>query len=42
VDILVKGNYKQAIEVPYTFSIREKGKSKLGVAEYIKYLKSAK
>lgn len=39
LEVLVKGNYKQVKEVPYTFSTREKGKSKLGIGEYIKYLK---
>ena len=39
LEVLVKGNYKQVKEVPYIFGTREKGKSKLGLDEYIKYLK---
>ena len=39
LEILVKGCYNNIKEVPYTFKIRENGKSKLGIVEYINYLK---
>lgn len=39
LEILVKGNYKRVKEVSYTFRSRERGKSKLGVGEYGRYLR---
>jgi len=39
LEILVKGKYRRIKEIPYTFSEREKGKSKLGLGEYTSYLK---
>ncbi len=39
LEILVKGKYEGIKEIPYTFTEREKGKSKLGLEEYISYLK---
>lgn len=38
LEILVKGKYKRITEVPYTFREREKGKSKLELTEYLRYL----
>jgi len=39
LEILVKGKYERIKEVPYTFRERGKGKSKLGLMEYARYLK---
>lgn len=39
LEILVKGKYKTIKEIPYIFNEREKGKSKLELAEYTRYLK---
>lgn len=39
LEILVKGNYQTVMEVPYTFSDRISGKSKMGLKEIILYLK---
>lgn len=39
LEILIKGSYDNVKEIPYTFKIRKKGKSKLGGNEYINYLK---
>ncbi len=39
LEILIKGSYDTVGEIPYTFKIRKKGKSKLGRCEYIDYLK---
>lgn len=38
LDILVKGNYEKVVEVPYTFKLRERGKSKLGLGEIWNYV----
>jgi dolichol-phosphate mannosyltransferase len=38
LEILVKGNYKKVLEVPYTFVNRKFGESKLNWKEEIKYL----
>ncbi|MCD6591148.1 MAG: glycosyltransferase [Candidatus Aenigmarchaeota archaeon] len=38
LEILVKGNYNKAVEVPYIFVDRKFGRSKLGLRESIKYL----
>lgn len=37
--LLVKDPYNKVKEIPYTFKPRENGKSKLGIGEYINYLK---
>jgi dolichol-phosphate mannosyltransferase len=39
LEILVKGRYERAKEIPYVFSERREGKSKLGLMEYARYLK---
>jgi len=39
LELLVKGQYKKVIEVPYIFKVRLHGESKLGIDEYLKYLK---
>lgn len=39
LELLVKGEYKKTIEIPYTFRTREVGQSKLGPKEYWRYLK---
>lgn len=39
LEILVKGNYKNVVEIPYTFKERKIGKSKLNLSEIIQYLK---
>ncbi len=38
LEILVKGKYSRATEVPIKFANRKAGKSKLGGSEYLKYL----
>ncbi|MFH1182161.1 MAG: polyprenol monophosphomannose synthase [Candidatus Woesearchaeota archaeon] len=38
LEIIVKGRYSKAIEVPYTFRNRTVGKSKIGLSEYSNYL----
>jgi len=38
LEILVRGNYKKLVEVPYTFVDRKRGKSKISVNEYKTYL----
>jgi dolichol-phosphate mannosyltransferase len=38
LEIIVKGKYERVIEIPYTFTNRKSGKSKLGVGEYANYL----
>ena len=40
LEIIVKGNYKNVKEVPYTFKDRKLGKSKLNKKEYINYLRN--
>jgi len=39
LEILVKGNYRNIAEVPYVFTKRMTGNSKLGIGEYWQYLK---
>lgn len=39
LEILVKGRYGGIKEIPYIFSERREGKSKLGLMEYIRYVK---
>jgi dolichol-phosphate mannosyltransferase len=39
LEILVKGSYNKVKEIPYTFKLRESGKSKLDTGEYVNYLK---
>jgi len=39
LDVLVRGRYNKVVEVPFTFSDRAKGKSKLSPGEYAKYLR---
>ena len=38
LEILVKGRYSKAVEVPIRFANRKAGKSKLGGTEYLKYI----
>ncbi len=38
LEILVKGKYAKAVEVPIRFANRKAGKSKLGGGEYLKYI----
>jgi dolichol-phosphate mannosyltransferase len=38
LEILVKGKYDRAVEVPIHFADRKAGKSKLGGGEYLKYI----
>ncbi len=38
LEVIVKGRFEKAIEVPYTFTNRKTGKSKLSVREYVNYL----
>lgn len=38
LEVLVKGRFKSAVEIPYTFVNRKKGKSKLSLREYWDYL----
>lgn len=39
LEILVKGRYNRAVEVPYTFRSRGAGKSKMGFREGLRYLR---
>lgn len=39
LEILVKGKYNSVKEIPIAFKAREEGKSKLGIGEYVNYLK---
>ncbi|MDP2919248.1 MAG: glycosyltransferase family 2 protein [Dehalococcoidia bacterium] len=39
LEILVKGRYRQLVEVPYQFRTRAKGESKLGVKTQLDYLR---
>jgi dolichol-phosphate mannosyltransferase len=39
VEILAKGEYKEVVEVPYTFKTRAAGKSKLGSMQILSYVK---
>jgi dolichol-phosphate mannosyltransferase len=38
LEVIVKGKYEKVVEIPYTFTNRKSGKSKLGVGEYANYL----
>ncbi|MFV2041072.1 MAG: polyprenol monophosphomannose synthase [Candidatus Hydrothermarchaeales archaeon] len=38
LEILVKGRYRRAVEIPYTFKNRDTGKSKLNIREYWNYI----
>jgi len=38
LEILVKGNVSQVVEIPISFANRKAGKSKLGRMEYLKYI----
>jgi len=38
LEVLVKGNYQTVTEVPFTFSDRATGKSKMGIKEILLYL----
>jgi len=38
LEILVKANYKSVTEIPYTFTCRKKGRSKLNLFEVLEYL----
>ena len=38
LDVIVKGSYARAIEVPYVFTNRQKGKSKIDAKEYARYV----
>jgi len=38
LEVLVKGRYKRVMEVPYTFTDRRKGASKLNSGEFRDYL----
>ncbi|MBI1972210.1 MAG: polyprenol monophosphomannose synthase [Candidatus Aenigmarchaeota archaeon] len=39
LEVIAKGRYKKAVEVPYTFVNRKAGKTKLDVREYVNYLR---
>jgi dolichol-phosphate mannosyltransferase len=39
LEILVKGKYKRAVEVPYVFQDRVGGQSKLNTFEYVNYIR---
>ncbi|MCM8803607.1 MAG: polyprenol monophosphomannose synthase [Candidatus Omnitrophica bacterium] len=39
LEILVKGRYKNVVEIPYIFGKRKMGKNKLSFVEYLNYLK---
>jgi len=38
LELLVRGNWASAIEIPYTFGVRKRGKTKLGFRQIIGYL----
>ncbi|MHA2344732.1 MAG: polyprenol monophosphomannose synthase [Candidatus Hodarchaeales archaeon] len=38
LEVIVKGRYKKALEIPFTFTNRVVGKSKLNLKEYVNYL----
>jgi dolichol-phosphate mannosyltransferase len=38
LEILVKGSYSKVVEIPYVFTNRKIGKSKLNLKEYINYI----
>lgn len=40
LEILVKARYDEVVEVPYIFRNREVGESKIGIIEYLRYIKS--
>jgi len=37
-EVMARGRYKKAVEVPYTFRDRELGKSKFGQREVLQYI----
>ena len=39
LEILVKGKYNNVKEIPIAFKAREEGESKLGIGEYVSYLR---
>jgi dolichol-phosphate mannosyltransferase len=39
LEVLVKGRYRKAVEIPYVFRNRKAGKSKLNYLEYVNYLR---
>ncbi len=39
LEVIVKGKYKKAVEVPYVFVNRKAGKTKLNIKEYFNYLR---
>ncbi len=39
LEVIVKGKYRKAVEIPYVFVNRKIGKTKLNVKEYVNYLK---
>ncbi|MBI4167725.1 MAG: polyprenol monophosphomannose synthase [Candidatus Aenigmarchaeota archaeon] len=39
LEIIVRGKYKKAVEVPYVFVNRKVGKTKLNMKEYVNYLR---
>lgn len=39
LEILIQGNFKNIAEIPYSFQVRERGKSKLNFREQLAYLK---
>jgi dolichol-phosphate mannosyltransferase len=39
LEVLVKGRYKKALEVPFIFKDRQGGKSKLTTREYVNYIR---
>ena len=38
LEVIVKGRYKKAVEIPYIFVNRKEGKSKLSLTEYMNYI----
>ena len=37
LEVLVRGRYKKAAEIPYIFKIRRRGRSKLSLKEILNY-----
>jgi dolichol-phosphate mannosyltransferase len=38
LEVIVKGKYDRVVEIPYTFTNRKSGTSKLGIVEYFNYI----
>lgn len=38
LELIVRGNYKKLVEIPYTFVNRKRGKSKISITEYKSYI----